>query len=644
MMLASLSAQFGWVDWSIVIGYLVFTTWLGARMAGRQATFRDFFLGGRKLPWYAVSGSIIATEISALTFVSVPWVVFQPGGNFAYLQLGVFGSFFARVLVGYILVPVYYQREIYSPYDYMQNQLGGRVRDMTTALFVLSGMLAQSARIYLTAEVLNVVMHDQLAWLSNSLGMNPLAWAIIVIGLISVGWTLIGGIATVIWTDVVLFLAFLVGAIVAICVVAYSLDGGWSELFKAAWGAKESGVHWAPWGAPKTSGPWGKFTFFDWSTDPARAYTIWTAVIASTWGGMGAYGTDQLLAQRMFCCKGPRQARWAIISSTLSQIVTFAVMLVGAGLYVYYTKHEPSPEGQALVADITKGDRIFPIFTIEVVPTGWAGVIIAAIFAAAISSVMGILTALSQTVQTAFYNPLRERYLRRRGVHVKLSGDLDGLSGHATSTEERRSVLVGRLFVMFWGVVLCLLAYFASVVREFYPSILDLGLSMSGYCLGALLAGFALSFLPLKVDGRGFMYSGPLSVLCVFAVVWHQPWTHYVCWAFAIGLLLVWVWSLMSEAMTTVELTDASERNRRALSLVLRDWPQTAILVAGLALMLWLSYRGYWEGPLGSDGAPTLRTIAWPWQIPLGSTVAFVWGYLLARRRSDADTKLSAES
>jgi Na+/proline symporter len=397
-MLAAFSAQFTWIDWLVVVAYLGFTTWLGAKMAGRQATIRDFFLGGRKLPWPAVSGSIIATEISALTFVSVPWVVFKPGGNLTYLQLGVFGSLLARILVGYILVPAYYKREIYSPYDYMHNQLGGHVRCLTTGLFMLGGLLGQSARIYLTAEVINVVLHDQLVALSQGLGLNELAWAIILITGVSVAWTLIGGMSTVIWTDVVLFLAFLLGAITALAVVVASLDGGLLEVIRTGWAAKESG-------------PWGKFTFFDFSPSPVRSYTIWTAVIASTWGGLGSYGTDQLMAQRMFCCRDYRAARRALIASSTSQIVTFIVAFVGIGLYAYYQSHPL--QGEALDLFRAKGDRIFPIFTVEVVPRGLKGLIIAAIFAAAISSVMGILTALSQTAQTAFDEPLM-RTLRRR--------------------------------------------------------------------------------------------------------------------------------------------------------------------------------------------------------------------------------------
>jgi SSS family solute:Na+ symporter len=624
---STLSSQFTWIDWAVVIGYLAFTTYLGAKLAGKQASMRDFFLGGRKLPWYAVSGSIIATEISAVTFVSVPYVVFKlgPEGNFTYLQLGLIGSFLARILVGYILVPAYYKREIYSPYDYMGNQLGGHVRGMTTVLFSLGGILGQSARVYLTAEVVNVVLRDQLAWLTTNIGLNELAWSLIFIGVVSVGWTLIGGITTVIWTDVILFLCFLLGALVALGTVAHNLVGGWAEMFRVGWEAKECG-------------PWGKFTFFDFSLSPTRQFTIWTAAIASTWGGLGAYGTDQLLAQRMFCCKNTRDARWAIISSTASQIVTITVMLVGVGLYAYY-RQAPAPDapaeflaapahpdfpnlrGEAL--ELYEGppgrdthDRIFPIFILEKIPKGLKGLIIAAIFAAAISSLMGILTALSQVVMSAFYNPLRERYLRSKGIVVSLGSNVEELAEkRETTAEDKRSVLVGRLMVLFWGVVLCLMAYLAAEVRQRYDSILNLALAMVGYTGGALVAGFALSFLPLKIDGRGFMYSGPLSAVCVFALVWHQPWTHVVCWVFAVALLLAWIWQLSKEP---------------------RDWPKTLIVLAGLALLLWLNYYGYWEGKPGADGNPTRLTVAWPWYAPLGSSIAFIWGYLLARRRTEA--------
>ncbi|MCP4591490.1 MAG: hypothetical protein GY842_12160 [bacterium] len=613
--LASISAQFTWIDWAVVAGYLAFTTLMGTMLAGKQSSMRDFFLGGRKLPWYAVSGSIIATEISALTFIGVPFLVFKPEGNFTYLQLGVFGSFFARIIVGYVLVPAYYKREIYSPYDYMGNRLGGGVRAMTTVLFAIGGMLAQSARVYLTAEVLLVVMRDQLTWLAGSTGIPALAWSIIIIGVVSVCWTMIGGITTVIWTDVILFLVFLLGAAVALVTVATELAGGAGEIFRVGLAAKESGA-------------WGKFTFFDFDTNPIKDFTIWTAVIASTWGGLGAYGTDQLLAQRMFCCKDARDARWAIIFSTVGQVVTITVMLVGVGLFAYYKQHPLT--GDALAMYNEKGDRIFPIFIVQVIPLGLKGLIIAAVFAAAISSLMGILTALSQVVMSAFYNPLRERQLRRRGEEVDLSANVEELAekGEATA-EDRRSVLVGRIFVLVWGVVLCAMAYLAQEVSRLYPSILQLGLAMAGYAGGALLAGFLLAFLPLKITGRGYMFSAPLSLLSIFATVWHYYWTHWVCWGGAVLLLFTWLWSLARESDA------ALLRGRDRPNVVLPRSVQTVALLAGLAGMLWLNYYGYFTRVDEETGKVIEESLAWPWWIPLGSTIAFVFGWLLTARKTD---------
>ncbi|MCB9849485.1 MAG: hypothetical protein H6817_02130 [Phycisphaerales bacterium] len=622
--LATLSGQFTWIDWLVVVGYLALTTVLGAKLAGRQSNIRDFFLGGRKLPWYAVSGSIIATEISALTFVSVPSIVFKldAQANFTYLQLGVIGTFLARIIVGYVLVPAYYKREIYSPYDYMGNALGGNVRTMTSVLFSLGGILGQGARVYLTAEVLMVVLHDQLMGLESSTHIPALAWAIFFIGAVSVGWTLIGGITTVIWTDVLLFLVFLVGALVALFVVAANLHGGFAEMFRVGWEAQESGH-------------WGKFTFFDFSLDPARQYTIWTAAILSTWGSLGAYGTDQLLAQRMFCCKDERDARWAIISSTASQFVTITVMLVGVGLFAYYRQQPDVPGvnchpdypalcGEARAMFDTKADRIFPIFILQKIPTGLRGLIIAGIFAAAISSLMGILTALSQVVMSAFYNPLRERQLRKRGIVVSLTGDLECLGEHASSAEDRRSVFVGRLMVIFWGVVLCLMAYFAKFVAEHYKSILDLGLAMVGYTAGALLAGFALAFFPLRIDGRGFMWSGPLSAFCVFALVWHEDWSHWVCWLAVGCFLILWINTYLLQS-------EEGARNLPSFSV------RTLYFVLGLALMPLLSYFAFWNATEADK--TVMHTLPWPWYAPVGSVIAFIWGYLLAGRRPAGDTE-----
>jgi len=589
-------------DWGVVVAYFALTTYIGHAMAGKQATMRDFFLGGRKLPWYAVSGSIIATEISAVTFIGVPAMVFGAGGNFTYLQLGVFGAFFSRLIVGFVLVPAYYRREIYSPYDYMGNKLGSVARSASTVLFSVGGILAQSARVYLTALILQVVLHSELEWLAGATGVTPFAWAVCVIGTVAVLWTLMGGISTVIWTDVMLFLVFVIGAICAFVTICYKLDGGWGELIQVGTEA-------------------GKFQFWDLRSTFTEPYTIWAAVFAATWGGLGAYGTDQLIAQRMFCCKDERAARWAIIGSSLSQLVTLAVLMVGAGLYAYY---QANPlQGNALALYQENSDNIFPIFIIHTLPIGMKGLIIAGILAAAISSLDSIMAALSQTLMSAFYLPMR-----RRKIEAQRDREADYEINEAG--EDARTVRVSRMFVLGSAVLLCLMAFVVSYVRQYYDGILNLALALATYVSGGLFAGFALAFLPLKIDGRGFAWSSVLSLFTVFALSWHQPWAKIVCISAACAMLIAWFILLRKRSHPT----EARER------FVLPPWLQTLTLMVGLALMVGICYRGYFGTETNANGEMSFINLAWPWNAPVGSAVAFVWGYLLAGRGAAADGRL----
>jgi len=478
---ATLVGGFGWLDWLVVIGALAVTTWIGGRLSGRQSSLRDFFLGGRRLPWYAVSASIVATEISAVTFISLPSVVFKPGGNLTYLQLGVIGSLCARMLIAWILVPVYYEREIMSPYEYMAARLGSKMRSVTTVIFSLGGVLGQSARVYLTAVVLQVILHRELAWVEAQTSLPPIVSAVAMIGVIAVLWTWMGGIATVVWTDAILFLLFLVGVGIALGTVAVQLDGGLLGALREGWEAE-------------------KFRFLDLDPDPTKTYTFWVALIAITWSGVGSYGTDQLIAQRLFCCKSAREARLAILGSYAAMAVTFLVGLVGIALFAWYRAHPL--EGAALAMVEERPDRIFPVFIVEVIPAGLKGLVLAGAFAAAISSLDSILAALSQTTLSALV-----------------------LRGRAESEGSARKLLrLSRALVLFWAVVLCAAAVGCEALAGSYRSILDLALGIAGYTGGALIAGFALAFLPGRRDASGFARSAPISVVAVFAVSSHQAW------------------------------------------------------------------------------------------------------------------------
>lgn len=602
----SLSGRFTGLDWAVVIGYLVLTTTIGKMMAGKQATIRDFFLGGRKLPWYAVCGSNIATEISAVTFVGVPAIVFASGGNFTYLQLQLIGLVLARIIVAYVFVPAYYEREIYSPYDYMANRMGGAARTVTTCLFVLGGTLAQGARVYLAALILDLIIGRNIFTnLADATHTHTLTWSICTFGALAVTWCWIGGITTVIWTDVILFLVFLTGAFVALGAAVMSLPGGWSELFSVGWNAKESG-------------PWGKFTVFDLDPSLTKPFTLWAGMIAYTWFGVGIFGTDQMMAQRIFCCKGPRPARWAVIASNFGQIVTITIMLVGVGLYAFYQRYPLTGEALHLVNE--KSDRILPVFIMQQLPPGITGLVIAGIFAAATSALVGAVASFSQTTLAAFYLPWYRWHKARQGVNISAE----------QAMQNPRLVLLSRVLVLVWGGLLCLAAGLASAATSKFPEILNLALSMAGYTGGALLAGFMLAFLKVNVDARGFIFSAPLSVLTIFAIVWHEPWGHIVCWAGAAVLFGAWLLHLYWSG-------NGKPDDKHRLQPVLPTGLQTLLVLAGVAIVLATSYFGYFGTTIDTaTGKVKYITLAWPWFIPIGSVVSFSFGWLLARRKSPA--------
>ena len=514
MPLASLSAHFTALDWLVLVGYLAAVSVLGVVLAGRQRSMQDFFRGGAGLPWYAVCASIIATIISAVTFVAVPAVAARDGGDFTYLQLGLIAGLLSRLFVAFVLVPTYLRERVYSPYDFIGRRLGEAGRSVTTAMFTLLGLLAQAARVYLTAVVLRLVLHDPLVAVGDTLGLTPLTCAVALVGVIAVAWTLLGGIATVIWTDAMLFLVFVGGGVVALIFIVQDLPGGFGQLLHD--GAEA-----------------GKFRLWNLAASPATGddgmslaasifatpYTLWAAVFAVTFGNIGSYGTDQLLAQRIFVCRSPRDAKLAVLCSYLGEVVVALMLLVGVGLWAFYRAFPGELAGEAAAAVAADPDTLFPVFILTQVPPGLTGLIIAGIFAAAISSLTSILAALSQTTLSAVWLPLR-----------RLDPD-----GEMTAHQQREVLRVSRLLILFWGVALCV----AAVAIDRYVEgqratgrdvpLLDLALGMTNYVVGTLLAAFLLAWLPLRVNAYGLVWSAPLSVAMVFAARFHTPAAQRIC-------------------------------------------------------------------------------------------------------------------
>lgn len=473
MSLAAIETHFTGLDWAMVVGYMLLTTVIGHALSGKNATIRDFFLGGRSLPWWAVSGSMIATEISALTFIGVPGGVFALQGDWTYLQWGI-GSILARFAVGYWLVPLYFKKEIYSPYDYMGAQLGEGVRRLVTALFSLGAILGQSVRVLVTAIILTTVT-----------GMR-MEFCILAIGAFAVVWTLMGGMRTVIWTDVIQFCIFIFGGLLAFGWLVGHL--GWDSI-------TEINRHAGPDG---TIDKMRVFNFTPPWSEPLLNYTFWVGVIAMPFQNLAAFGTDQLNAQRIFCCGNAMDARKAVVWSSVSLATTLLMLAVGAGLFAWYQTKGLSPDEAAKFAE--NANFVFPVWITTVLPPGLTGLILAGAFAAAISSLDSVLAALSQTSLSAWYG--RE----------KLEQD-----GHGAAM-----VFRSRVMVVVWAAILSAFAILLAggYAQSENKNLIDLAFGMVAYTYGPLLGILLAAILPGRRSLNGLITGVCISIL---VVAWVRP-------------------------------------------------------------------------------------------------------------------------
>jgi SSS family solute:Na+ symporter len=467
-----------WIDWAVLVVYVIGTSWLADHLAGRRQTIRDFFLGGRKLPWWAVSGSIVASEVSGVTFVAIPAIAFAQGGNYTYMMLAI-GSIFARFLIGYLLIPAFYRHEVYSPYELMGLRLGPGVTRAASVLFLIGVVLGQGARLFLAAIVLDTI---------TPIGILP---AIVLLSIIGVAWTWIGGITSVVWTDVVQFVMIVMAAVAAIVAVIVTVPGGLNGIIEAGSAA-------------------GKFKLFDFSTNPRTEFTFWCGLFGFTFLTLGSHGTDQTMAQRFFCCKTPADARKAVLWSSVAMVLPLMMLTVGVGLFAYYQQVPMTTVETAKIA--TRPDYIFPLFILKAMPVGIKGLFFASIFSAATQT-----AAISAMAQTAlgFYRQVRTKVVD--DVHL---------------------VRVSRAFVVLSGVVICVMAAVCSQIQQ-YKDLFRLAMAMASYTYGVLLGILFLSLLPGRRDARGLVWGVPFTLLLVFALNWQQEaWARYLVTACVAGIVL----------------------------------------------------------------------------------------------------------
>ena len=447
-------------DYAVVCGYLVAITLFGSWFARFQKTTKDYFLTGRSVPWWAICFTIVATETSTLTFIGVPALCY--GGNMTFLQLAL-GYAVGRVLVSVLFVPAYFRGDLFTSYELLQRRFGASVKTTAAAIFLLTRTLADGIRLFATALVISVVT-----------GV-PVSWTVLVLGVAMIIYTVRGGVAAVIWTDVVQMFVYVGGAILVFGSLLVRIPGGWSAFVASAAVA-------------------GKFTVFDLSLDPAAIYTLWAGLVGGVALTLATHGTDQYLVQRLLSARSSRQASAGLVLSGVLVVAQFVLfLLIGAMLFVYY-QQAPLP------APLSRNDEVLPTFIVHSLAGGPAGIIVAAIVAAALSP---SLNAMAATTVNDFYRP----YLRP---------DAD----EATLMRVSRRATVG------WGLLQLTVALAAQWMDR---SLLDAGLAVLSLTSGPVLGAFLLGVLNRTVDARSMLVGMVGGMVAIGLVSWSHTtaWTWY---------------------------------------------------------------------------------------------------------------------
>jgi solute:Na+ symporter, SSS family len=448
------------LDLAIIALYLVGITLFGLRFRKRQRSLRDYFLAGRDIPWWAIALSIVAAETSTLTIISIPGLAYDT--NLTFLQV-VMGYVVGRVVISFVLLPQYFRGDLYTAYELIERRFGRGLRSVTAGLFLLTRAAAEGVRIYAVSIVVSI-----------ALGTGEVA-SIAIITVLTLIYTFEGGLAAVIWTDVVQTAIYVGGTLVGLVTILHLVPGGWTAIHAAAANA-------------------GKLQVFDFSTNFWLPYTFWAGVIGGTAFTTASHGTDQLFVQRLLAARGQKQSATALISSGLAILFQFALFLmVGIMLWAFY--RVPS-------ANFGKPDRIYPTFIVSQMPHGISGLLIAAILAAAMSNLSAALNSLSSSTIMDFVLRLRPQ------------------------TDERARMRLSRLATFFWAMLLFGLAVLAlhKVGR-----VVEVGLQIASVAYGAMLGVFLLGVLTRKTNQRGAMV-GMLFGFGLELYLWrtHVPWTWWV--------------------------------------------------------------------------------------------------------------------
>lgn len=462
------------IDYAIIVIYLVAISGFGKFQSGKQKSVKDYFIGSQEVPWWVISFSIVAAETSTLTFISIPGLAYLTNLNFLQLT---FGYLLGRIIVAAFFLPAYFEGELATAYSYLEGRFGKKTRSLASVTFLFTRTASDGVRLFATAIPLYIMLEIQ-----------PMI-AIVIMAFVALLYTFTGGLKGVIWVDAVQMLIYIGGAVVSvICLINY-LPSPFIDIMSAKSVNEKLSII--------------NFGFGNNISDFfLQPYTLFSGIIGGAFLSMSSHGTDQLIVQRLLAAKTLAESKKALITSGVIIIFQFALFLfIGILLFAFYGKLDVKP------------DEIFSKFIIEALPVGVKGLIIAGLFAAALSTLAGSITSLSSSVMIDLY------------LSLKKSGD------------EKRNLLISKLLTIFWAVMLIISAF---IFMESSKTVVELALSIASFTYGGLLGMFLLGLSNKNVQQNhaiaGFVSAiVVMSFIILFKIV---AWTWFILIGVAITLIV----------------------------------------------------------------------------------------------------------
>jgi len=485
-------ANFSWIDGLIVLLYFGAVLSIGFYQSRKTGGSEDFITGSRQMPWLAVLGSLVATEVSAATFLGTPGAGFSE--NMSYLQMGI-GSFLARIFIAFVFLGAFYSVQSLTIYDFLAKRFGNNTRYVASAFFIITRLLASAVRLMIASTGLSLI-----------LGV-PFIWCLAAFTIIAIAYTGSGGIRGIIWTDVLQAFVFIGSGIALIAFVIYSI--GWQNIVEIGQANGRFDVFKF---TPEQSGIGG------WLNDPKLLYIAMLFGFIST---TAAFGTDQDLTQRMLTCKNVKSARTSVILSGLVSIPVAALFLfIGIALFAFYQINiDPSLPTKMVDGELTvRADKVFPHFIAHELPIGLRGLLLVGVLAAAMSSLDSAMGALSSSALVDLYRPLVPEAAQRLP-----------------------DIWVSRGFVVLFGLILSSVAWALKDAEGF----LWLSFQIVSVTYGALLGVFLLGLLTKRGSDRGnwiAMVSG--AALCSLLLVLIKTDAISLGWTWLIIVGTTWTFGL----------------------------------------------------------------------------------------------------